>query len=457
MHFLDLPHDIVLLISECLPLPDIGRLIQTCKTLSALSESSNLWSSKLRNITKEYDFPPGSFDPTQDASEGRIRATRPHRFQRCVLSGSLQKKKLSRVRTNISEEFLICIELAPGGRWLVTLSAASISSSRCILRVWDLKAIRNGELSPVVEHLICGSAWKRVGTVSLSADSTGATLNIFVRTNWISIEIFRFDHLNTAKPLGFLRSVDMNGLWMQIGVTQDGPFQFYLKHNANILWIRHWETAEIIAVRISGSVRSEELILSVGLEGIATFNVDAGTISFFGPIDPVPGHQTVEAATSAAVELPLVWQTQIKGCNDTDWDELPTIYPPVNRPFSPLHGPSVLIRYSQVLAYGEFPPHPRADSLVELREYSVPMELPMLWVYGKMASGHIVGLAALDSPPSIDVVTLTTNGETFVQTIEHDKIDTGALDMIFLCTFGGVIGGMNRMAEIWLWQIDGEA
>ncbi|KIO30123.1 hypothetical protein M407DRAFT_242321 [Tulasnella calospora MUT 4182] len=74
-----------------------------------------------------------------------------------------------------------------------------------------------------------------------------------------------------------------------------------------------------------------------------------------------------------------------------------------------------------------------------------------------MVSGHIVGLAALDSPPSIDVVTLTTNGETFVQTIEHDKIDTEALDMIFLCTFGGVIGGMNRMAEIWLWQIDGEA
>lgn len=153
----------------------------------------------------------------------------------------------------------------------------------------------------------------------------------------------------------------------------------------------------------------------------------------------------------------MIWQTQIKGSSDLDWDGLPTIYPPINRPFSSLHGPSVLIRYPRVLAYGEFPPHPHAVSLAELREYSVPPELPMPWVYGKTFSGHVVGLATVYGSRSTEVVTLTTNGETFVQTIAHSNIDTGALDMIFLCTFGGVIGGMNRMEEIWLWQIDGPA
>lgn len=156
--------------------------IKTCKTLSTLSKSSYIWSSQLRNTAKELDFPPGSFDPTQDASEARLRATRPYRFQRRLLSGSLEIHKLSRVRTNITEEFLISIELAFGGRWLVTLSSASVSSSECTLRVWDLSAIQHGGLSPVVECSTNGSALKRLGNVALSSDSTGATLNIFVRT-----------------------------------------------------------------------------------------------------------------------------------------------------------------------------------------------------------------------------------------------------------------------------------
>lgn len=42
----------------------------------------------------------------------------------------------------------------------------------------------------------------------------------------------------------------MTGPWGRMGVVQHGPFQFYIEGDSNLLVIRHWETTEIVAVRI---------------------------------------------------------------------------------------------------------------------------------------------------------------------------------------------------------------
>lgn len=105
-------------------------------------------------------------------SEIRKAATRPYRFEQAV---QFEEVKPIQYQTTITDEIFEEIKLAPGGRWLVTLSLPTSGRGSKFCRIWDLHSS-----APVSEpYAALAIEEERIGRdLVLRPDSEGKTFQI---------------------------------------------------------------------------------------------------------------------------------------------------------------------------------------------------------------------------------------------------------------------------------------
>ncbi|KIO31990.1 hypothetical protein M407DRAFT_118501 [Tulasnella calospora MUT 4182] len=110
----------------------------SCKPMYKLVESRAIWTNQLNQLSSEYAIVSGTYDfPSMSTSEIRKAVIRPYRFERAV---QFEEINPIHYRTTIEDEIVHWSKLAPGGRWLVTLSGPKRGQGPKFCRVWDLQS-----------------------------------------------------------------------------------------------------------------------------------------------------------------------------------------------------------------------------------------------------------------------------------------------------------------------------
>ncbi|KIO31993.1 hypothetical protein M407DRAFT_19014 [Tulasnella calospora MUT 4182] len=199
MTLLNLPKDVLIETCNYLDTRTLWKLMASCKPIHKLMECRAIWINQLKQLSSEYGIVGGTYDFYSMATpEIRKAAIRPYRFERAV---QFEEINPIHYRTTIENEFVQLSKLAPGGRWLVTLSVPRSERGPSFCRVWDLQSkaqVSEPYASLPIEQQYFGHH------LVLRPDSNGKTFQVIFAPRppnqealW-RVYILQFDHLNEA-------------------------------------------------------------------------------------------------------------------------------------------------------------------------------------------------------------------------------------------------------------------